>query len=298
MPQSFPRSIPGVMTLTPPTAPRLPMVFDSPHSGVMLPKGFKPAVTDDMVLLASDTHVEDLFGWAPAMGAPLLAAEFPRSFLDLNRSVMDVDTAMLDAPWPHPVRDNAATRRGMGLTWRYAWGDVKMHDRPLTVAEMEERIDRYWRPYHAALTTLLDHTHAAFGAVWHINCHSMPAVGHALSPDPVGSVRADIVIGDYDGTSAEPAFVALVQETMQGFGYSVALNTPFRGAELVSAYCNPAARRHSIQIEVNRRLYMDEVTRQRLPAYGALRDHLQKLGRVMATYVLDATTPSTAKGRS
>jgi N-formylglutamate amidohydrolase len=285
MTQNFPSSIPGVMTVTPPTARRLPMVFDSPHSGLILPKGFKPAVPDDMVLLASDTHVEDLFGWAPAMGAPLLAAEFPRSFLDLNRSVQDVDAAMLDAPWPHPIRENAATRRGMGLTWRYAWGDVKMNDQLLSVAEMEGRIDRYWRPYHNALTTLLDQTHADFGAVWHVNCHSMPAFGHALSPDPIGSLRADIVIGDYDGTSAEPAFVALVQETMQGFGYSVALNTPFRGAELVSAYCNPAARRHSIQIEVNRRLYMDEVTRNRLPTYDTLRGHLEKLGQVMAQYV-------------
>lgn len=289
MTQTFPASVAGVMTLTPPRAARIAMVFDSPHSGVTLPADFKPAVPADMVLLATDTHVEDLFGWAPDIGAPFLAAEFPRSFLDVNRSFMDVDQAMLDAPWPHPVLQNASTQRGMGLAWRYAWGDTALHDRLLTVAEMEARIDTYWRPYHKALVALLDDIHAEFGAVWHVNCHSMPAIGHALSPDPAGSIRADIVIGDYDGASSEPDFVALVREKMQGFGYSVSLNKPFRGAELVSAYSNPSTRRNSIQIEVNRRLYMDEVTRERISGYNELRSNLAALGLVMADYVRDAT---------
>ena len=284
-----PTSIPGVMTVLPAKAARIAMVFDSPHSGLTLPDDFKPSVPPETVLLASDTHVDDLFGWAPEIGAPMLAAEFPRSFLDLNRSFMDVDPQMLDAPWPHAIRESATAKRGMGLTWRYAWGDVKMHDRLLSVAEMEARINRYWHPYHKALVAMLDQTHAEFGAVWHVNFHSMPAIGHSLSPDPVGSVRADIVIGDYDGTSSEPDFVDLVHKTLAGFGYSVALNTPFRGAELVSAYCNPAARRNSIQIEVNRRLYMDETTRERTAGYSSLRDDLATLGGVMADYVQAAT---------
>ncbi|MGV8938618.1 MAG: N-formylglutamate amidohydrolase [Allorhizobium sp.] len=289
MTQTYPASIAGVMTLTPPKSARVAMVFDSPHSGVTLPADFRPAVPPEMVLLATDTHVEDLFGWAPDIGAPLLSAEFPRSFLDLNRSLMDVDQAMLDTPWPYPIRQNASTQRGMGLTWRYAWGDTELHDRLLTVAEMEGRIETYWRPYHMALIALLDETHAEFGAFWHVNCHSMPAIGHALSPDPAGSVRADIVIGDFDGASSEPDFVALVQEKMQGFGYTVSLNQPFRGAELVSAYSNPATGRNSIQIEVNRRLYMDEVTRERTSGHDELRRNLQGLGRAMADYVQDLT---------
>ncbi len=283
-----PSSIPGVMTLVAPHAPRIAMVFDSPHSGLTLPADFHPAVSPELVRLASDTYVDELFSWAPDIGAPLLVAEFPRSFLDLNRSVKDVDTAMLDAPWPYEIRENAATKRGMGLTWRYAWGDTLMNDRPLTVAEMAARIDTYWRPYHRAIVALLNQTHAEFGAVWHINCHSMPAIGHSLSPDPPGSVRADVVVGDYDGASSEPDFVALVVETLKGFGYSVSLNKPFRGAELVSAYADPAARRNSIQIEVNRKLYMDELTRERLPEQVELRNNLAALGRVMADYVRGA----------
>jgi N-formylglutamate amidohydrolase len=279
-----PVEIDGVLKIIPPTAPAIAMVFDSPHSGLTLPD-FERAVTDELVLLASDTHVDDLFGFAPSIGAPLLIAEFPRSFLDLNRSVMDVDLEMIEGEWPHAIRDNASARRGMGLIWRYAWGDTRMYDRRLTVGEMEARIDTYWRPYHREIVRLLDETHAAFGKVYHVNCHSMPAIGHVLSPDPAGTIRKDVVIGDYDAQASEPGFVNLVAETLKGFGYSVSLNVPFRGAELVSAYSAPARHRHSIQIELNRRLYMDEASRERSQGYAEMKGNLQSLGQVMAEYV-------------
>jgi N-formylglutamate amidohydrolase len=282
-------SIPGVLSVIPPRAPLIAMVFDSPHSGLALPADFHPAVTPEMVRLASDTHVEALFAFAPDLGAPLLQAEFPRSFLALNRSERDIDPEMLDAPWPHERRDNAATRRGMGLVWRYAWEEVPMYDRPLRVAEMEARIETYWRPYHSRLRQLLDRTHAEFGAVWHVNCHSMPAVGHRLSPDPPGTVRPDVVVGDFDGVASEPDFVALVRDSLAAMGYSVALNKPFRGAELVSAYGDPASGRNSIQIEVNRALYMDEATRERTAGFADLAANLARLGGIMAGYVRDRT---------
>ena len=279
-----PVEIDGVLKIIPPTAAAIPMVFDSPHSGLMLPD-FERAVSNELVLVASDTHVDDLFSFAPSIGAPLLIAEFPRSFLDLNRSLKDVDLEMIEGEWPHPIRENASARRGMGLTWRYAWGDTPMYSRKLTVQELETRIDTYWRPYHRHIARLLDETHAAFGKVYHVNCHSMPAVGHALSPDPAGTVRKDIVIGDYDVQASEPDFVNLVAETLQDFGYSVSLNIPFRGAELVSGYSAPAAGRHSIQIELNRKLYMDETSREKSAGYGEVKSHLDKLGQVMMDYV-------------
>ena len=277
-------TIDGILSIVPPSAPPIPMVFDSPHSGLAVPADPARTVAEERMLVASDTFVDDLFGFAPAVGAPLLLAEFPRSFLDLNRSMKDVDLEMVDGDWPHPVRDNAAARRGMGLTWRYAWGDEAIYGRKLTVAEMEQRIDTYWRPYHREIVRLLDETHAAFGTVYHVNCHSMPAIGHSLSPDPAGTVRADIVVGDYEGASSDPDFVALVVETLEGAGYSVSLNVPFKGAELVSAYSDPSAGRHSIQIELNRRLYMDEVTRERTAGYGALKADLAKLGGKMRDF--------------
>lgn len=283
-PVFLPIDMDGILRAMPPTVPSIPMVFDSPHSGLIIPP-FERAVSDELVRVASDTHVDELFDFAPSIGAPFLIAHFPRSFLDLNRSVMDIDLEMIEGHWPHPVRDSASARRGMGLAWRYAWGDTPMYARKLSVTEMEDRIDTYWRPYHDMLVSLLDQTHAAHGKVYHINCHSMPAVGHALSPDPAGTVRKDIVIGDYDGQACEPDFVNLAVETLRGFGYSVSLNIPFRGAELVSAYSAPAKERHAIQIELNRKLYMDEVTREKSANFAALSVDLERLGQVMSGYV-------------
>jgi len=279
-----PVDIDGIFQIIPPTAPAVPLVFDSPHSGLTIPD-FERSVSDELVRVAADTYVDDLFGFAPSIGAPLLIAHFPRSFLDLNRSVQDVDRDMVEGEWPHQTRESASARRGMGLTWRYAWGDTPMYGRKLTVTELEDRIETYWRPYHREIVRLLDETHAAFGKVYHVNCHSMPAIGHVLSPDPPGTVRKDVVVGDYDGQASEPDFVRMVVETLESFGYSVSLNIPFRGAELVSAYSAPARNRHSIQIELNRKLYMDEETREKNASYDELKANLGELGNVMRDYV-------------
>ncbi|MCX8995891.1 N-formylglutamate amidohydrolase [Rhizobiaceae bacterium BDR2-2] len=278
------RMIEGVLSVTGPKAELVPMVFDSPHSGLTIPDDFEPAVSAERVLVAADTHVDDLFSSAPGIGAPLLAAQFPRSFLDVNRSLLDMDKSMVGQPWPHPVRDSATARRGMGLMWRFAWGDELMHARPLTVEEAENRIIRYWQPYHRSLTGLLNAVYARFGRVYHINCHSMTAVGHAISSDPAGTLRDDICIGDMRGTSASAEFVELIADTLRGEGLSVALNKPFRGAELIEAYSNPAHGRHSVQFEINRRLYMDETTRQRTEGYDDLKAALARMNRVLADY--------------
>lgn len=278
------RTVPGVFTVIGPKEPLVPMVFDSPHSGLTIPQEFHRAVSDERVLLAADTHVDDLFSSAPEIGAPLQLAHFPRSFLDVNRSLRDMDISMVDGDWSHPVRESATARRGMGLMWRYAWGDELMHDGPLTVAEAEARITRYWQPYHRSLASLLNAVHARFGRVYHINCHSMTAVGHAISSDPAGTIRDDICIGDLRGTSAAPEFVALVAETLTAEGLSVAINKPFRGAELTEAYSSPQRNRHSIQLEINRRLYMDETTRERTVGYDALKQALARMNGVLAAY--------------
>ncbi|MDX2102859.1 MAG: hydrolase [Alphaproteobacteria bacterium] len=284
---------PGVLRVFEPSpgVPRVPLVFDSPHSGTERPPEFEPAAPWATVLMASDTHVDQLFRAAPSVGAPLLAALFPRSFLDLNRSLMDMDPELLAEPWPHPLRNSAATRRGMGLMWRYAWGDTAMYARPLGVAEAEARIERYYQPYHELLGQLIDQCQQQFGAVWHVNCHSMPAVGHALSPDPPGTVRPDFVLGDLDGVSCEPGFVALVERTLQGFGYSVSRNVPFKGAELTSKFSDVSKSRNSLQIEINRRLYMNEDTRQTTDGFVGLQRHLSELVERMAAYASERSMP-------
>ena len=283
---SLPSNRPGVFHIIPPAedvAP-VPVVFDSPHSGVVLPTDFDPAVPESLVLVSADTHVDALWAAVPRYGAPLLAAEFPRSFLDLNRAPEDIDPALLDAPWPGPLSDAPSVRRGMGLIWRYAWGDTPMYADRLTVAAVQQRIDIYWRPYHEALAGLIDAAHRRHGAVWHIDCHSMPATAHRLSPDAEGTERADIVLGDRDGTTCDPNFTGFVASTFEKLGYDTRINDPFKGAELVRRHADPSRGRYSLQIELNRRLYMDEVTRERSAGFDRLAGDLSMVAQAIVGY--------------
>jgi N-formylglutamate deformylase len=152
---------------------------------------------------------------------------------------------------------------------------------------VRQRIERVHEPYHRMLKEKLDETYRRFGKVYHINCHSMRSVAGKQSDDGAGNVRPDFVLGDRDGTTCEPRFTALVRETLAGMGYHVAVNDPYKGVELVRAYSDPQAGRHSLQIEINKRLYMDESTLEKAPGFARLQKDLGELLRVVVREISD-----------
>jgi N-formylglutamate deformylase len=267
-----------------PRAAPIPLVFDSPHSGERYPDDFDHAPPRSLVRQAEDTHVARLWSSVTAIGATLIEAMFPRAYIDANRSLADVDLALLEDGWPEPIAPTRKTELGIGLVWRVARGGVPMYARKLRAAEVRSRIERCWRPYHDEVRAALDDAHRRFGAVWHVNCHSMPAVGDALSDDP-GRERADFVLGDRDGTTCEPQFTQAVAAALRSHGYSVAINDPYKGVELVRLHGRPAERRHSLQIEIKRALYMDERTLEPNAAYARLERDLVDLSHAMAAHV-------------
>jgi N-formylglutamate deformylase len=266
-----------------PPGAAIALVLDSPHSGESYPPAFDHAPSRAIVRQAEDTHVARLWRGALDWGATLVEAHFPRAYIDANRSLEDIDPALFDAgeTWPGPVRLTRKTELGIGLVWRLARGGVPMYARKLRVEEVRARVDACWRPYHAALDAALDERHARFGAVWHLNCHSMPAVGDALGDDP-GRERADVVLGDRDGTTCAPAFTALVARSFASRGYSVAINDPYKGVELVRRHGRPAERRHSLQVELKRTLYMDEATLEPNGGYARLERDLREVAGEVA----------------
>ena len=276
-------AVPPFLRHAPQAAP-LPLVLDSPHSGEHYPDDFDHARPRAVVRQAEDTHVARLYGVAPKLGATLIEAMFPRAYIDANRSLDDIDPAMLADAWPTPLSVSRKTEQGIGLLWRKARDGTPMYDRKLTAAEVQLRIDRWYRPYHAALAAELAALHRAFGAVWHIDCHSMPAIGDAYSDD-AGRPRKDFVLGDRDGTTCAPEFTALVAETLTALGYSVAVNDPYKGVEIVRRYGRPHERRHSLQIELNRRLYMNETTLEPTVGYKKLEADLERLLAAVSEYV-------------
>jgi N-formylglutamate deformylase len=269
-----------------PYGARIPLVLDSPHSGEWYPADFDHAPSRADVRQAEDTHVARLWRGALVHGATLVEAVFPRAYIDPNRSIGDFDLALLDdgEHWPHPVTPSRKTEQGIGLVWRLARHGVPMYARKLSVAEVARRIDTCWQPYHDALAQAIDALHREFGAVWHIDCHSMPAVGDAMADDP-GRARADIVLGDRDGSTCAAEFTAFVHDAFTARGYRVAVNDPYKGVEIVRRHGRPHAARHSLQVEINRRLYMDERSLARNAGYAALERDLGALAADVAGWI-------------
>lgn len=291
------RSVREVLLCREPRGPAAPVVFDSPHSGRHYPADFGYAAPFELLRRAEDAFVDELFDSAPLHGAALLTALFPRSYIDPNRHEGEIDLEMIEDDWPHPVVESARCARGLGLIRRLLRSSLPVYDRRLTASEVERRIERYHRPYHAMLRDLLDSAHGRFGAVWHVNCHSMRATGRRGLDGHVVK-RADFVLGNRDGTTCDAAFTAFVRETLEGLGYSVALNRPFKGAELVARHGDPAAGRHSLQIEINRGLYLEETRIEKSAGFAALKADLDRLIAAIAAYARAEIGRDRGLGRS
>lgn len=260
-----------------PAGPEAPLLIDSPHSGRCYPDDFQTSVAHDVLRGAEDWMVDDLFASAPQAGATLLAARFPRAYIDPNRRLDDVDPALIDGVWPEPLNPGPKSALGIGL-FRHRTNDGgPLLAAPLSVAGLRSRIERCWKPYRKVLTETLDGLHARHGAVWHIDVHSMKSVGTAITPDGVGAERPDMVIGDLDGKSCDPAFTAFIAERLIAMGYRIAVNDPYKGAEIIRLHGRPQENRHSLQIEIKRNLYMDEATISANEGYDSLKRHLHQL---------------------
>lgn len=257
------------------------LVLDSPHSGTTYPRDFLPAC--DMVTLrrAEDTHVEKLYDFVPALGVHWVEAHFPRSYLDANRNTTEIDISLFDALWPEPVETDPAilskVRLGKGLVWRTTDEGVPIYARKLSVPEVQARIEQCWKPYHAAVARAIDTAHLQHGYSIHINCHSMPAIASGNATDFPGEAHADFVVGDRGGSTASVALSDLVCQHLRAGGYNVSYNHPYKGVELVRRYGKPAGQRHSLQLEINRKLYMNEETLALTPGFEPLKDTLRSL---------------------
>jgi N-formylglutamate deformylase len=257
----------------------IPLVLDSPHSGRYYPADFGFSCDLAQLRKAEDTDVDDLYDFVPMLGATLVSAAFPRSYLDPNRRVEDIDTSLIDGAWLRPVDHSPKTKSGIGLIWSVLADNSPIYSRKLSVIEVEQRIARCHAPYWAALGSAIDRAHAAHGRVMHINCHSMPTEASASSWVKPGTKFPDVVLGDRDGSTCAPEFTSLLDDAFRAEGLSVAVNDPYKGVELVKQFGRPYENRHSIQVEVNRRLYMNEATRERTANYAKLKVVLE---RVMA----------------
>ena len=257
--------------------PAVPLVLDSPHSGHDFPADFDAIVGEAELRESEDCYVDELYAAAHELGAPLLAASFPRTYIDPNRHAGDVDLELIDGAWPWDYQPSGKARIGKSLVWRTLEDGRPIYAHKLPPEVVRGRIQRFHTPYHRSLKSLLDKTHQKFGRVYHINCHSMRAVAGKQSDEGEGAVRADFVLGDRDGTTCAPEFTALVAAKLRSMGYAVAVNDPYKGVELVRKHGRPAEKRNSLQIEIKRTLYMNEETLAPNAGYAKLEIDLARM---------------------
>ncbi|MEL6872775.1 MAG: N-formylglutamate amidohydrolase, partial [Pseudomonadota bacterium] len=223
---------------------------------------------------SEDCFVDELFAAAPAHGATLIEAHFPRAYLDLNREAYELDPELFDEPLPDYA--NARTMRvigGLGTIARIVADAEEIYDQPLSLSVAFERIERLYKPFHRAVVDILDGMIAEFGYAVLIDCHSMPSGDGSSGP----TARPDFVVGDRFGSSCSPRVTRLLRQHLGRHGARVQLNRPYAGGYITEHYGQPYANQHAIQIEINRGLYLDERTLQKTASFAVLQRRLSEL---------------------
>jgi len=262
--------------LSRPERPRSCVVFASPHSGTSYHDSFvSSSILDRHTIRSSeDAFVDQLFDAAPDFGAPFLKADVPRAYVDLNRSPDELDPALIQGARRHGHNPRVAS--GLGVIPRVVANGRAIYHGKLPMVQAKQRIEEYWHPYHKALQKLLDQTHAQFGQVILIDCHSMPH--EAMDGISRGNrQRPEVVLGDRFGAAAGSEVVDQVEAAFAGAGLRVARNTPFAGAYVTQAYGRPSRSQHAIQVEIDRALYMDEQTIRPNGSFDAFRGLLRQV---------------------
>jgi N-formylglutamate amidohydrolase len=280
-----------LFSLYEPSRHTIPFVYNSPHSGRYYPESFLEASRLDFhdIRRSEDYYIDLLFEGALDIGAPLLAANFPRSYLDVNREPYELDPKMFDGPLPPYV--NIGSMRvagGLGTVPRIVAENMEIYQRRMPVVEALERIEHVYKPYHNSLSHLLGRTHAAFGMAILVDCHSMPGSIRL----PGSNLKPDIIIGDRYGTSASRDISQAALHFLQELGFVVACNKPYAGGFITEYYGRPTRSVHALQIELNRSLYIDEKTLELLPQFHAVKTSLEIFMQQFADFVCDSMVQS------
>ena len=261
-----------------PAVQTAPFIWCSPHSGRHYPKAFLDAVRLSPIALrkSEDCYVDELITAVPSLGAPVLAALFPRAYLDVNREPYELDPELFAEPLPDYANTlSARVVGGLGTIARIVADGEEIYARPLTLASAFARIDLLYKPYHAALADLIDQTHRQFGYAILIDCHSMPS---SLMTHNSGA-RPDFVLGDRFGAACHPRLSAYVKDTLTRLGYETHMNRPYAGGFITEHYGRPLRGIHALQMEINRGLYLDELKLEKTSGFTRLQRDLATLAQ-------------------
>jgi N-formylglutamate deformylase len=253
---------------------KTPIFIDLPHSGNIYPDDFNFSCPREILELCEEKYLEELFvDTVISKGGAVLKANFPRTYIDANRAINDIDQLLLDAPWTEPICENGRSIHGHGVVMRLLKGDP-IYNSKLTHADIHHRTENYYIQYHNTLNDLSNQIHKQFNVVYHLNIHSMPSsVAKAHFPHNT----PDFILGDLDGRSCGLDFRNHIAGFLKDMGYTVAINQLYKGAEIVRRYGQPAWGRHSLQVEINRSLFLNEDVNGKNKNFNTLKEDIKNL---------------------
>ncbi|MBC7457154.1 MAG: N-formylglutamate amidohydrolase [Bdellovibrionaceae bacterium] len=231
-----------------------------PHSGEYLPPecDWLKKLPPDVLLVDMDRFVDKL--WEPIIDELKLEAhifKWHRYAVDVNRPPQNHDSVS----WLKIQKDPRLSFKGYSH-WAFNSNLVPLLTKPISSSDHEKLMVQYHHPFHSWITNKFNHSPAPIKI--HLDLHSMASVAKGLTPDGY-SERADIVLSDRDGQSSDPSLTENLKHWLEKTGLTVVLNWPYKGAyDLIHA--DPTKNWNSIQIEINRKLYMDEKTKEIIPS--------------------------------
>jgi N-formylglutamate amidohydrolase len=270
-----------------PTGTETPVIVEVPHAGLDIPAAFlEPLVAPARAIARdADLYVDRLYADAPLEGATLLVARASRYAIDVNRGEADVDADVVEG-------GRADIRVHHGLIWRTTSDGDAALSRRLTREELEERLDLVWRPYHRELGSMVESKLSRFGIALILAAHSMPSIERGLAPPgrdvrDSGRQRADVVPGSRGRRSANGRFIDAAEACAVAHGWTVRHDDPYAGGFTTQHYGRPANRVHVLQVELSRRLYLNETTLRPLPSFGKVRDWCRRLVARLSVLALE-----------
>src|ERR1700719_411612 len=269
---------------------RGPVLFNSPHSGRIYPRAFLLTSRLDLATLrrSEDSFVDDLIAGIAARGHPIMKAHFPRCYVDVNREPYELDPRMFDGRLPSFANTRSMrVAGGLGTVARVVGDAQEIYDQRIPVDDALRRIEGLYKPYHRALRKLVTRIHRDFGSAVLVDCHSMPSTAGPKDERP----RADIVLGDRYGTSCVAVIADTVEVALRERGYTVSRNKPYAGGFITEHYGNPTAGLHSVQLEINRALYMDERRFERSKSFSTVAQDLETISDRLNEIALQELRP-------
>lgn len=264
-----------------------PIVLSSPHSGNLFPEEFLAncCLSAEELRSSEDCFVDEIFRGASDAGIPMIAMNIPRTFVDVNRDKIEIDETMyFDSKKTPDLIGSRRCRVGLGVIHRIVSQNKPIYDGLLSYKEAAERIKYVYDPYHKRLKQLVDKCHKKFGYCLLVDCHSMPSkICNIMNEEkPV-----EFCVCTLFDESCPPAMSEFFGRQLAEKDYRVEFNRPYAGAFITFNYCQPRKNLFTLQLEINRSIYMQEDVYKKSDKFQNVSKHICESVIALGNFLLD-----------